>query len=443
MKIEDMVIISSDDHIIEPPDLFKNHLDKKWQDGAPKLVTFDDGAQRWVYDGIPQLSCSLNAVVGRVPEELGFEPTNYDQMRKSCWDVHARIDDMNVDGIAASMCYGSMSLLAGETFIKSKDHNLGLAVVKAYNDWHVDEWCATAPDRFIPLMLLPLWSMEETVKEVKRNVAKGVKNLTFLSLPTHLGLPSIHNEYWYPLWTVCQDEGVTVNIHITADGGQEHVSPDSPVSAWINKVGMSAMTVMCEWLWSDTIKKFDKLKFVLSESGAGWLPYFLERADLTQRVHGPWTHQGFGDKLPSEFFRERFASTFIQDFTGLSADARKWAGVENLLVECDFPHADVAWPYTPEVIFKAMQANNLSDHEINLVTHRNAERWFQFNELEKRGRENYTVGALRAKATHIDTTPQSIPGWRPGEKGKGVTAADIMNLIPSFYADERTVVAEK
>src|SRR5512139_2091759 len=106
MNMNDMVIISVDDHISEPPDMFDKHLSGEDLATAPKLRTKEDGTNYWEYQGMIMPSVGLNAVVGRPLEEYGMEPSSFEQLRKGVYDVHARIDDMNVNGIAASLNFG-------------------------------------------------------------------------------------------------------------------------------------------------------------------------------------------------------------------------------------------------------------------------------------------------------------------------------------------------
>ena len=99
MKMNDMILVSVDDHVCEPPDMWDGHVPAKWKDRAPRLVTKDDGTNLWVFEGAQIPNVGLNAVAGRPPEEYGMEPTALSQLRPGCYDVDARIDDMNANGV--------------------------------------------------------------------------------------------------------------------------------------------------------------------------------------------------------------------------------------------------------------------------------------------------------------------------------------------------------
>jgi predicted TIM-barrel fold metal-dependent hydrolase len=431
MRTEEMIIISIDDHICEPSTIFDNHLPAKWKDKAPKYVRDENGVENWVYEGLPTLNFAINAVVGRPREELGFEPWSMQQIRKGCYDPKARLDDMSVNGIVASVNFGTFAGFALEVLHMAKDKDAALAVLKAYNDWHIDEWCATDKNRFIPLVSLPLWNIQEAAAELKRTVKKGARSLSFPPAPTALGLPSIHNEYWKPLWNAVADTGVPISIHIGTGGGSEHVSLDSPADAYMSKAGLSTMSVLCEWLWSRIPRDYNDIKIVLSEGGLGWVPYIVERCDLVQKNHGPWTHQdikSWGGKRPSDVFREHFYTCFIEDKFGVQN--RHAVGIDNIMYECDYPHADVTWPYSPEQLMKN-EFDGVPDEDINKITHLNAMKVYNFDPIAALGRQNCTVGALRKQAENVDISPQSQAGLAPSERdGHIVEARDLLRLFP-------------
>ena len=166
MQLNDMVLISVDDHITEPADLFDRHLTGDALAAAPKFRAKSDGTNFWDYQGMKIPSVALNAVVGRPKEEYGMEPTSIDQLRAGVYNVHARIGDMDANGIAASLNFGSLPNLDGLFFCAAPDKTHVVRHVQAYNDWHMDEWCNAYPGRFIPCGIIPAWDMEATVAEI-------------------------------------------------------------------------------------------------------------------------------------------------------------------------------------------------------------------------------------------------------------------------------------
>ena len=113
MNMDDLILVSVDDHVVEPPDVFEKHLPAKYQEFAPKLKERDDGTLAWYYYEHELTNVGLNAVAGRPKEEYGIEPTRLDEMRKGCWDVDERIKDMNAGGVLGSLCFPSMPGFVG------------------------------------------------------------------------------------------------------------------------------------------------------------------------------------------------------------------------------------------------------------------------------------------------------------------------------------------
>lgn len=427
MQMNDLVLVSVDDHVVEPPNLFDKHLPAKYRDQAPKMHSMKDGQDSWVYEGTVVPNFGLNAVVGRPREEYGFEPAAYDHIRKGAFDLQSRVDDMNVNGVLGSLCFPTFPQFAGTLFLGAKDKTAAKAIISAYNDWHIHEWAGAAPGRFIPISILPLWDIDACVEEAKRVAKLGVRTITFPDVPAHKGLPSIHTDYWDPLWKVLSDNKMVVSTHIGSGIEVPHLSKESPIDAWIVTMPMSIAAATADWLFSPIFKKFPDLKIALSEGGIGWIPYFLERADFTFAHHNAWTNSNFGGKLPSDLFASNFITCFIDDKFGMRNT--EFLNTDKITWECDYPHSDTVWPNCPEILWDSLK--HLSPELIDKITHLNAMREFSYDPFSILGRENCTVEALRAKATHVDTSPRVGMGGNNPSKGDGlpVTSGDVAKLF--------------
>ena len=400
-----MILISVDDHIVEPPDMFKNHLPKKYADEAPRLVHNPDGSDTWQFRDIVIPNVALNAVAGRPKEEYGLEPQGLDEIRKGCYNVDERVKDMNAGGILGSICFPSFPGFAGRLFA-TEDPEFSLALVQAYNDWHIDEWCGAYPARFIPMAIPVIWDAELCAAEVRRVSKKGVHALTFTENPAAMGYPSFHDDYWTPLWKALCDTNTVLNVHIGSSGKLAITAPDAPLDVMITLQPMNIVQAAADLLWSKPIKDYPDLKVGLSEGGTGWIPYFLERVDRTYEMHSTWTHQNFGGKLPSEVFREHFLTCFISDPVGVAL--RDKIGVDNICWEADYPHSDSMWPGAPEQLDEVLKANNVPDDEINKMTYENAMRWYHWDPVTHIATEQATVGALRKAAEGHDVSIQAL-----------------------------------
>jgi len=414
MRKEDMILISVDDHIVEPPDMFANHLPKKYVDDAPRLVHNPDGSDAWRFRDTVIPNVALNAVAGRPKEEYGLEPQGLDEIRPGCYDVDERVKDMNAGGILGSICFPSFPGFAGRLFA-TEDPEFSLALVRAYNDWHIDEWCGAYPARFIPMALPVIWDAEKCADEVRRVAKKGVHAITFSENPAAMGYPSFHDAYWNPLWTALCDTDTVLNVHIGSSGKLAITAPDAPMDVMITLQPMNIVQAAADLLWSRPVKEFPDLKIGLSEGGTGWIPYFLERADRTFEMHSTWTGQDFGGKKPSEVFREHFLTCFISDPVGVKL--RHEIGIDNISWEADYPHSDSMWPGAPEELWEVLSANAVPDDEINKMTYQNAMRWYSFDPFKHITREQATVGALRQAAEGHDVSIQARSHHKKGERG--------------------------
>jgi predicted TIM-barrel fold metal-dependent hydrolase len=426
MRADDLILVSVDDHLVEPPHMFEAHIPDRYRDRAPKVVHADDGSDVWVFNDAVIPNIGLNAVAGRPKEEYGIEPTAFDEIRPGCWDIHERVKDMNAGGVLGSMCFPSFPAFSGRLFAAAEDKDLALAVVRAYNDWHVDEWCGSYPGRFIPMGLPVLWDPELAAEEVRRLAAKGVHSVTFTENPATLGYPSFHDPHWDPFWTALCDEGVVLSVHLGSSGKLAVTAADAPVDVMITLQPMNICAAAADLLWSRVLKEFPAMRIALSEGGTGWIPYFLDRLDRTYDMHHLWTGQDFGDRLPSEVFREHFLTCFIADPVGIKL--RHDIGIDNIAWECDYPHSDSSWPDAPEEL--ARVAYDVSEDDLGKIGHANAMRWYSYDPFAHRAQPDCTVAALRREAADHDV---SIKAYDKGRFEKQV-GIDLGELVPKATA---------
>jgi predicted TIM-barrel fold metal-dependent hydrolase len=400
MQLEDLILVSVDDHVVEPPDLFEGRLSKKAAERAPHVVKLDNGRDAWMFEGAALPNVGLNAVAGRVPEEYGIDPTSFDQMRPGCYDIHERVRDMNVNGVLGSLNFPSLAGFTGQLFATCDDKDIALELLQAYNDWHIEDWCGTYPGRMIPLIVPPVWDPELMAAEVRRVAEKGAHAVTFSENPEKIGYPSFHSDHWDSFWKACCDTNTVVCLHIGSSSQLAITASDAPIDAMITLQPINIVMAAADLLWSPVLRKFGELRIALSEGGIGWIPYFLERVDYVYEHHRAWTNQDFGDKLPSQVFNEHILTCFIDDAVGMKVRDR--LNIDHVHWECDYPHSDSTWPHAPELAWKYLQ--DLPEEEINKITHLNAIRNFSYDPFAHIPREQATVGALRAQAADVDTS---------------------------------------
>jgi len=403
MQVEDLILVSVDDHVVEPPHLFEGRLSGEAAERAPRLERLANGREVWMFEGAALPNVGLNAVAGRVPEEYGLDPLAFSEMRPGCYDIDERIRDMDVNGVLGSLNFPSMTGFTGQLFTTIDDKDIAIQLLRAYNDWHVEDWCGRHPGRMIPLAVPPIWDPQLMADEVRRMAEMGCHAVTFSENPEKIGQPSWHSDHWDPFLAACAEVGTVICLHIGSSSTTVITAMDAPIDTMITLQPMNIVQCAADLVWSPVFRKFPDLRIALSEGGVGWVPYFLERIDYVYRRHHVWTNQDFGDRLPSEVFNEHVLTCFIDDAAGM--EVRHHLNQDHIHWECDYPHSDSTWPQSPEMAMKCF--DGVPDEDIDRFTHLNAMRNFRYDLFAHIPREQATVGALRAQAAGVDTTPVS------------------------------------
>ena len=293
--------VSVDDHVVEPPHLFQRWLPKKWADdprsprverkgigkmeykgGTTYEIEWDDTQPKsdtWFYEELVAPHKRHVASVGFPRDEMTLSPITYDEMRPGCYDPKARLDDMDIDHVEASLCFPTFPRFCGQTFAEAKDKDLAQACVRAYNDWMVEEWCGDSGGRLIPLCIVPLWDVELAAAEIRHNAARGVHAVAFSEIPAKLGLPTLHSGYWEPFFEACAETDTLICMHIGSSSQMPFTSADAPPAVAATLSFGNAMSSMSDFLFSGVLVRYPNLKLAYSEGQIGWIPYVLERAD--------------------------------------------------------------------------------------------------------------------------------------------------------------------
>jgi len=382
-------LISVDDHVLEPPNVWVDRVPAKDRDRAPHMEYDDSGMDFWVYDGKKYPSSGLSAVAGKSKEEFSPEPLPYSEMRPGCYDPKARIEDMNRAGILASLCFPTITRFCGQLFMEASDREFGFVCLQAYNDWMIEEWCGAAPGRYIPLVLIPMWDPQLAARELERCAAKGATTFAFSENPEPLGLPTIHDpsRYWDPVMAAANDLEMVVSMHVGSSSQVPKIASDTPFLANLTWGAMRTSGTMLSWLFSGMFQRFPKLKIALSEGEVGWMPYYLERAEQVLDKQRYWVQRGarFMDHAGADAvdldtldvratFREHIFGCFIEDRHGIASLDE--IGEDNIMCETDYPHSDSTWPNCIQVVKNLI--GHLPPETQYKILRGNAERLYRF-----------------------------------------------------------------
>ncbi|MCH5675642.1 amidohydrolase family protein [Streptomyces gilvus] len=371
-------IISVDDHIIEPPDVWQSRLPARYREAGPRIVERGPRELAWSYQGqLYPLLFQGNTQTRKFREGgdgrgADLFARHYDDMIDAAYDVDARVAAMDRDGVHAQLLFPTFPRFAGTRFLEGADRDVALASVIAWNDWILDEICAKYPDRFIPQVILPLWDPALAAAEIRRTAEKGARSVAFCENPSPMGLPSLPSGQWAPVFAAAEETEVVLSMHIGTSGSLPQTSPEAPDSVGIALCGVNSMLVLGELTLTDTILAYPKLRIALSEGGAGWLPYALERLDYT------WArsrYEGVQQKMkPSEIYRRNFWTCIIADRAAVVA--RDVIGVDKLMLETDFPHNDSNFPNSRKVVSDMLA--DVPEDEARMIAETNARSLYRF-----------------------------------------------------------------
>jgi predicted TIM-barrel fold metal-dependent hydrolase len=360
-------VISVDDHVVEPAHLFEGRMPAALADRAPRIFETSRGYQVWAFEGKKYSQIGMNAVAGRRPDTVTMEPFRFDQMRPGCYDVHARVADMDLNGVWASVNFPSqITGFCGRVFFDAADQELGLACVRAWNDWLYDEWHSAYPERIVPMGITYLSDPALAVAEIERNAARGFTSMTLPERPHEIGLPSLWDtDHWDPIIAACVETDTVISLHVGSSGMPPLPAGSPAVQLSATLFGQQSLGACAEWLWSGYPLRFPGLKVAMSEGGIGWVAMLLDRLDNIVDRSG----YGMGWELrPAEVLKRNFWFCTLDDPSTI--ETRHRIGVENIMVEVDYPHGDSTWPNTQTVIESAW--GHLPANELRMMCSENA-----------------------------------------------------------------------
>ncbi len=338
-------LISADDHVNPPPTMYADRLPPGLRDRAPRVEKRGD-QDVLVFEGTERSFGALEGSAGVDSKDLTLLAKSKETGRKGGWDPHARIEDMDFDGVQAQVMFGSGA--GGGVAIQCEDRELRKAMMRAYNDW-IAEFCRPYPDRLIGIAELPIYDMDFALEEVERCAKLGLRGVLIPAVPAYHESPASDLPYTDPsydrLWATLAEKNLPVHFHLGTRPVTRGLQKEIMVNISVNKAAMSEP--IASFIFSGAFHRHPNLKIVSVESGIGWMAFLVPWMDSVWKKHRYHTHSELTEP-PSFYFHRQVFGTFIDDIIGVRN--RDVIGVENILWSSDYPHVNSSWPSSRDYI---------------------------------------------------------------------------------------------
>lgn len=369
-------IFDADTHITEVYDLWTSRAPAAYKARVPQVKDVN-GTPTWVIEGdiVMGPAFPVSCIRRNGDKTIGLEMTRFkfEDAFAGAYDAKARVAYMDQHGITAQIAYPNL-LGHGNQKTMGVDPELRLITTKIYNDFAI-QFQRDSGNRIYPMVLLPWWDLKESLAETERCHKAGLRGVNISAAPQSLGLPVLSDDYWTPLWELCESLDMPVNFH--TGGGFE-------TSAWFGSGGWNTDNEVIKLafggslLWTSNcqlianiilsrmLERRPKLKMVSVESGVGWIPFLLETLDYMMKAE-KIPH----DMSPFEIFERNLYACCWFESRNLVHTARS-IGVGNILIQTDFPHPVCQYPNTLE--FMETAGRNFTAEERTKVLGGNAGR---------------------------------------------------------------------
>ncbi|MFG3525114.1 amidohydrolase family protein [Nocardia nova] len=342
-------VIDTDTHLIEPADLWTERLPKSWGDDVLH-VRWDEKSQQdlWFFGDQPLKAAWQWANwgwTGKGEIHDGSGPTRQSEAHPATYDPKARVAFMDEQGFEMQVLYPNLAGFDWKPFVHHPNPEVAIAHLRAYNDFQL-EWVQQFPGRFIPMMVVPYWDVNQTVAEIERLADAGFGGIVTTGAPHEHGQAPLGSRKWDPMWKACEEAGLSVSFH-TASGDfrqlmERHEDDDVSGGALVVRDGphiyLANANHVCDLLMSGIMHRYPTLQFASVESGIGWAPFVLEALDKRFEKNGVAKshHDAFGDMLPSDYFKRQMSVNFwFEELDQFHIDK---LGLNGILFETDFPH---------------------------------------------------------------------------------------------------------
>lgn len=355
---ENYRIISSDGHLEVKPERWIHRVPAKYRDRAPHTIQLPDGGDALLIEGQPLLEANfLDLRAGRA--EGQWQPFGLKiEDAAGVGSPEQRVKEQDTDGLAAEVLFPNM--VAGPVFWRNISHDdVYKAVIRGYNDWLAEEYCSVAPHRLIGLGVLPWTNVDDAIDEMQHCAKLGLKGVLLGVLPNAQGYPTPEDDKF---WAAAVDLQMPLTTHVAFNRtGVRATQPTfkypkqapevmrrlrRPFLEWITNFGLPPAITAAQLVLAGVFDRFPSLNFFMAETRLGWVPFWLEHADLWYQRHCDWAEEYLGVKrlkrLPSEYVRDHIY--WSVQYERVAVELRHHVGVDRIMFATDFPHIECEWP---------------------------------------------------------------------------------------------------
>jgi predicted TIM-barrel fold metal-dependent hydrolase len=359
-------LMSSDGHLEVPPERWVHRVPQQYRDRAPRTIHLPDGGDALLIEGQPLLEANfLDLRAGRPAGQ--WQPFGLKvEDAAGTGSAEQRVREQDQDGMDAEVLFPAM--VAGPVFWRNIRHDeVYKAVIRAYNDWLGEEYCTVAPDRLIGMGVMPITNVDDAIAEMEHCARLGLKGILLGALPSGLGYPTPEDDKF---WAAAVDMGMPVTVHVAFNRtGARAAQPTfkypreepaimgrirRPFLEWITNFGLPPAISIAQLVLAGIFERFPTLKVFFAETRLGWVPFWLEHADLWYQRHIGWAEDLLGFKplkaLPSDYVREHIY--FSVQYEHVAVELRQHVGVDRIMFATDFPHIECEWPNSKPLVEK-------------------------------------------------------------------------------------------
>jgi predicted TIM-barrel fold metal-dependent hydrolase len=368
------LILSSDSHVFEPPDLWTTRIDAAFRDRAPRMLRVD---------GVDQLVVEADQVVSGIglisnagarfeaPETISSQG-RFEDVHLGGYDPDQHLKDMRLDGVAGEVLYPSQGLF----YFKVADPQLLSAIFRAYNDWLAD-FCRTDPARLKGIAMVNLDDVQDGIRELERTAKMGFAGAMITEYPAE---DRRYDQPLYePFWAAAQALDMPLSLH-TATRRVGKIRGAGPktlrdASSRATKAFYPA-TSLCDLIFSGVFERYPRLQLAIVEFELSWAPHMLSTMDYTYRErHEEALYRFKDDRRPSDFFHRNVCLSFQEDAIGIRL--RDAIGVDNMMWGSDYPHSESTFPQSRQILSEILAG--VPDDEQAKIVGGNTARLYDFD----------------------------------------------------------------